>query len=312
MKQTAFLFPGQGSQFVGMGKDVYDHFDYVREIFDMAGEICKLNIARLCFNGPMEELTQTVNLQPALTTVNLAFCEVLARNGVTPGWCAGHSLGEYAALRAAQVVGRADAIAMVNQRGRLMHEAAQRHKGAMRAIVGLTIDQVAAIVAEVDDGGTLAVANHNSATQIVITGTPEAVETAAAKAQAAGAKAIALKVSGAWHSPLIATAQAPFAAFLDTIVFAAPQAEVVFNVTAAPEGRPDQIRGLMATQLCAPVRWYDCLRYLLDQSVEVFAEVGPGKVLTGLLKKTVPANQPRTLLAVGTMAELDVFFNAVA
>jgi len=312
MKKIAFLFPGQGSQFVGMGKDIHDRFDYVREIFDMAGEICKRNIARLCFNGPMEDLTQTVNLQPAITAVNLAFAQVLSRNGVAAQWCAGHSLGEFAALVAAGVIDPAGALALVNQRGRLMHEAALRHQGAMSAIVGLTIDLVEQIVAGVGDRGTLAVANHNSATQIVITGTPEAVAAAGEKARAAGAKAIALKVSGAWHSPLIASAREPFAAFLGTIGFVRPRAEVIFNVTGAGEDDPDKIRRLMADQLCCPVRWHDAMCRLLETEAEVFAEVGPGKVLAGLLKKTVSRDRPCTILTVGAMAELDLFFKSLA
>jgi len=312
MKKIALLFPGQGSQFVGMGKDVYDHFDYVREIFDMAGDICKRNVARLCFAGPMEELTATVNLQPAVTAVNLAFWEVLSRNGVTPECCAGHSLGEYGALCAAGVVGRPETMAMVHQRGRLMHEASLRHQGAMSAIIGLTIDQVQTIVTQSLDSGTVAVANHNSATQIVITGSPEAVAEAGARARAAGAKAIALKVSGAWHSPLIQAAQGPFAEFLQPIGFAPPRSKVIFNVSAAIETEPEAIRRLMADQLCAPVRWYDSMRLLLDQDIEVAAEVGPGKVLTGLLKKTLPRDRPCAILPVGCLAELDAFFKTVA
>ena len=179
MGKTAFLFPGQGSQSVGMGQEFYQQYDVVREIFDMAAETAKMNIARLCFKGPMEELTQTVNLQPAVTTVNLACLAVLKKEGAAYDVCAGHSLGEYSALNAAGVVSGEDTIGLVHKRGDLMHRESTRYKGAMHAIVGLPIAEVEDLVAEVQPQGVVSVANHNSELQIVITGSPQPVESSA-------------------------------------------------------------------------------------------------------------------------------------
>ena len=289
MKKIAFLFPGQGSQKVGMGQDLAETDPDAGNIFFTADRVTGLPISRLCFEGPMTELTQTVNLQPAITAVNLAFLSAVEKAGIQPWVCAGHSLGEYSALCAAGVVSMEDCIRLVFKRGELMHREATGHQGAMSAVVGLAIDQVSAIVEESSHAGIVAVANHNSAGQIVITGAPEAVAAAGEAAVALGAKAIALKVSGAWHSPLIKGAEKDFEAFLEGVTFNAPQCAVIHNVTAGLESDPRRIKALMARQLCNPVRWYDSVLKMLDDRVDVFVEIGPGRVLTGLLKKIMPA-----------------------
>jgi [acyl-carrier-protein] S-malonyltransferase len=215
LKKIAFLFPGQGSQSVGMGLDFYQEYDVVRELFDMAEEISKINISKLSFKGPIEDLTQTVNLQPAVTAVNLACLAAIEKEGVRPDICAGHSLGEYSAMNASGIVSREDTFKMVFKRGELMHREAMRNKGAMHAIVGLSIDDVSEIVDEVKKEGVVAIANHNALQQIVITGSPDPVEKASSLAAARGAKAITLKVSGAWHSELIKGAYDEFKNFIE-------------------------------------------------------------------------------------------------
>ena len=309
MSKTAFLFPGQGSQSVGMGQEFYQEYDVVREIFDMAEETVKMGISNLCFKGPMEELTQTVNLQPAVTTVNLACLAVLQKEGITPDFSAGHSLGEYSALNAAGVISAEDTLKLVHKRGDLMHRESTRYKGAMHAIVGLPIAEVETLVAEVQAHGVVSVANHNSELQIVITGSPEPVENVSALAAQKGAKAIPLKVSGAWHSELIKGAEQDFKDVLAQIDFNPPERSIVFNVSADISSEADEIKDIMGQQLCSPVKWFDSMIKLIDEEIEIFVEVGPGRVLAGLLKKILPADYPAKVYNVANMKQLEKFMN---
>jgi [acyl-carrier-protein] S-malonyltransferase len=305
LKTIAFLFPGQGSQSVGMGQDLFQEYDFAREIFDAADEIAGAPISRICFKGPMETLTETVNLQPAVTAVNLACLAAIERAGIQGQFSAGHSLGEYGALRSAGVVSMADSLRLVFKRGQLMHRESLQHKGAMSAIVGLDIGAVNELVRAGQASGTVSVANHNAKEQIVITGSPEAVSIVSQAAKSNGARAIPLKVSGAWHSELIKGAEAEFAAYLETIDFSSPTHRIIHNVTADGCQEAPEIRQLMARQLCSPVRWYDTICRLMSEKVNVFIEVGPGRVLTGLLKKIIPPEYDHRVFNVGNMKTLD-------
>lgn len=312
MKKIAFLFPGQGSQKIGMGQDLYEAYDPVKNIFAAAEKASGLPITKLCFEGPMADLTQTENLQPAITAVNLACLTAVETENIRPYYCAGHSLGEYSALKASGAISMADCLKLVYERGRLMHREATQHQGAMSAIIGLTIDQVDEVVAQAAESGVVAVANHNTAEQIVITGAPDAVQAAGNAATDLGGRAIALKVSGAWHSPLIKGAEAEFCKILNATVFNPPQYPTLHNVTAAEAETVDEIKELMGRQLCSPVRWYDTMQRMMAAQIEVYVELGPGKVLTGMLKKTLPNEHEAEIYNVFDLKSLEQFLNAMA
>jgi len=307
LKKIAFLFPGQGAQKVGMGQDFYAEFDYVRELFDMAEEITKLKLSKLCFEGPMEELTTTVNLQPAITAVNLACLSAVIKEGIAPAITAGHSLGEYSALCASEIISKEDTFSLIYHRGRLMQRESEKNKGTMAAIIGLPIEKVSALVESFQNQGALSVANHNAELQIAITGEPALVEKVSEKAIELGARAIPLNVSGAWHSELIRGAEKEFNDYLNKVTFASPKIPIVLNVTAETASDPEQIKSIMSKQLFSPVKWYDTMRHLISEGVEVFAEIGPGNVLTGLLKRSLPKDSGYQMYTINNIKSFETF-----
>ena len=286
--KIAVLFPGQGSQYLGMGKDFLEADSEAGQIMEMAEQVSGLPIKRLCLEGPLEELTRAANLQPALTTVNLMCWQAVAKAGIVPDFFVGHSLGEYSALYASGVLSQEDTLKLVFERGRLSDREGSRNPVGMQALLGLTLDEVEKILFQLSTDGIVTVANHNTETQIVISGEPEVLAEVGEIVEERGGKAITLNVSIANHSPLIAGAVPDFEDVLKGIEFSLPTIPILFNVTATEETEPDIIRSIMTKQIVSRVRWFEIVNYLTAKGVNIFIEVGPKTVLSGLLKKILP------------------------
>jgi [acyl-carrier-protein] S-malonyltransferase len=290
-----FLFPGQGSQSVGMGKDLAEQFEIARRRFEEAAHILGFDLARVCFDGPEEELRQTRVTQPALYVHSCILSELLAERGLTPARAAGHSLGEYSALYAAAAFGFADGLRLVKARAEAMQQAGQQNPGTMAAVVGLHDQVVRDVCREAEEVGVVVPANYNSPDQIVISGEVAAVRKAVELAKARGAKlARELPVSGAFHSPLMKPAAESLAEAIVATPVAMPRIPVVSNVTARPHTDAESLRRLLTQQLLCPVRWSESMTELAAGDVEWF-EVGSGNVLAGLLKRTIPDAAARTI-----------------
>jgi len=282
----AFVFPGQGSQRVGMGQALADAFPECRAVFDEADAALGESLSRVCFEGPEEQLRLTENTQPAILTVSVAAARLLAARGIVPIMAAGHSLGEYSAHVAAGTLAFADAVQTVRRRGRYMQEAVPVGHGAMAAILGLDAESVARACEEAAEGDVVAPANLNAPGQVVIAGTTAAVARAGERAKALGAKRIVpLPVSAPFHCALMQPAQDRLAPELRALSVRAPSVPVVANVDAAPKtDGPSAIEALVR-QVSAPVRWEEVVRTLASAGVRAYVEVGPGTVLGGLIRK---------------------------
>lgn len=308
MAKTVFIFPGQASQYVGMARDLYDSSARVRALFALASDLLRADLARICFDGPVEQLKQTIYTQPAVLVHSLSILATAGETLPRPAYVAGHSLGEYSALASASAISFEDAIRAVCIRARLMEEACVARPGTMAAILNLGDDKIMDACRAASGKGIVAMANINSSQQVAISGDIKAVEEACHLALEAGAKrAIRLEVGGAFHSPLMASAIEPMRQALTSVTITDANPPVVANVTARPVSASDEIRRLLVEQITSPVRWRDTMAFFVSQQVDTVIEIGPGKVLTGLAKREMPGV---TLQSIDTLADVEKLVTA--
>ncbi len=307
-KKVAYVFPGQGAQTVGMGKDLYDSLDSVKALFKQADDAAGFPLSKICFEGPDEELRKTSNAQPALLVVSIACLrvaqEIVGNKLPTPSFMAGHSLGEYTALAAAGAIDFGTAVYLAKERGRLMYEAGLKQPGMMMAMMAI---EEAALLEICKQSGTV-IANINSPGQLVISGAVENVAKAAGRGKAkGGVRAIPLQVSGAFHSPLMQPAVDGMTQILDKVTFKDPSVPIISNVTAQPLTDAGQFKDELLKQLLSGVQWQRSVEYMLQQGTGKFSEFGPGKVLAGLIKRI---NREAEVVNVGDMAAVKAFGDA--
>lgn len=284
--RAAFIFPGQGSQYAGMGHEFYLRYPEARAVFEQADEALGFSLSSLCFKGPAEELNQTVNTQPAVLTTSLACLAVFRQAGFEPAAVAGHSLGEYTALVVAGSLSCSDAVRLVRKRGRYMQEAVPIGQGGMAAVMGLSPTELKEICRQASTAGVVEAVNFNCPGQVVIAGETAALQEALALAKKAGARrCIMLPVSAPFHSSLMKSAGEKLAADLASVLISSPVVPVVANVSADFVRDADEVRDALVRQVYNPVRWEESIMRLVDAGIKAFIEVGPGRVLSGLVKK---------------------------
>ena len=283
---TAFVFPGQGSQSPGMGKELAENYAAARQVFEEADEALGFAISRLCFDGPAEDLQLTENTQPAILTVSVAAYRAMREAGIgPPAFVAGHSLGEYSALVAAGALSLPDAVRTVRARGRYMQEAVPVGTGAMAAVIGGELGDIERICTAARNEQVCSIANFNSPNQAVIAGNTEAVDRAVELLSGVAKRVIKLKVSAPFHCALMKPAQDKLAHDLESLKFSEPETPVVTNVDARATTASDELRDALVRQVSAPVRWVESMQLLIDHGAGTFIEVGPGKVLSGLMRQ---------------------------
>lgn len=306
-EELAFVFPGQGSQFIGMGKDLFEHSEMVRKRFEKADASLGYELSRICFEGPADKLKLTRHTQPALYVCSVCCYDLLAERSIVPRAVAGHSLGEYSALYAAGVVDFATGLRLVQARGEAMGTAAEAQPGMMAAIIGLSQETVEALCEQASRDGIVQVANINSAQQIVISGDSAGVTGAMALAQEAGAKrAVPLPVHGAFHSPLMQEAAETLRTILSDAPLNQPSLVFVNNADAAELYDPEAIRDSLGRQVTSCVRWSDSIQHLSRIGITHFVEVGPGRVLVGLIKRIVSEAK---VFSAGSVDELNAIIS---
>lgn len=306
--KIAVLFPGQGSQYIGMGEHFIKSDSDCASIMELAESVCDFPLNDLIMKGPMEELTRVKHLQPAITVTNLICFRALSKafgGNYSVNCFAGHSLGEYSALCAAGVISVEDAIRLVTKRGALMEREGDKNPGGMRAVLGLGVEDIEKVLSEYSGKSVVTIANHNTGQQVVLSGEISAMDEVGELIGGMGGKIIPLKVTVANHSPLVAGAVADFEAYMDGISFHKPEVPVYFNISAQKEEDTQVIKNLMAQQIASRVRWFEIISNMMEEGVDTFIEVGPKTVLKGMIRKIAPKGFEYQALQLDTPEALE-------